>query len=254
MLRKTLRGIGAILAAIAIISVLNSIFAYHVSRYDGVHFGKYYEYSGVIGVHTSYSDGSGTYEEVGKICDSLGLHFAIITDNNTVQPLRDRMDKRSGMTLIIPAVEISANDGAGSFLVIGDSIPLLPGNGISADSVLRDAARKGSFVVLSHESETRTHAGMGEREKTGYAGMEIYNFDRSWKNLLGVFGVNKLFGTWIAGALDSRSFNYVIQYPEKEMNDFDRINRTRKVVGIGALGANSNIRIVRGTYWRYPSY
>ncbi len=254
MPKKVLKGIGAILAAIVLISVVNSIFAYHVSRYEGVQFGKYYEYSGVIGVHTTYSDGSGSYATIGRTCDSLGLHFAIIADKNTVQPLRDSLDRRSGMTLIIPAVQMTVDNGSGSFLVVGDSIPLLPGNGISADSVFRYASRKGSLVILCRESESGLHLSAGKPNEADYGGMELYNFHRSWKSMLSVFGVNKLFGTWLAGALDSRSFNYVIRYPEKEMKDFDRINRSRKVIGIGALGARSNIRIWNGTYWHYPSY
>ena len=124
MLKKSIKVIGFLIAAIIFTSIMNALLTYRTDREARVDFGKYHEYSGVVHVHTNYSDGSGTYAQIGRITDSLGLGFAIITDHNTVQPMKDNLAQRFGMTLIIPAVEISTDGEHGHFLVIGDSIPL----------------------------------------------------------------------------------------------------------------------------------
>ncbi len=254
MLNKLLKWGGAIVAAIAVLSILNPFLVYHVSRYESVEFGKYYEYSGVINIHTTYSDGSATYEEIGRSCDSLGIHFAIVTDLNTVKPMLDNLDRRWGMTLIIPAVEISGHNGEDRYLIIGDSLPLLPKDGISVDSVLTDASRKGSIVILSRASDSSMHGFVSANTKRNFRGIEIYNFDRSWKDMLSIFQINKIFGAFLSFSADPRSLNYILRYPAKRINEFDSLNETGRIVGIGGLGARSKINMGGNKYWLFPSY
>ncbi len=254
MLKRALKWMGLLLAAIAVVSVINPFMAYHVKRYASVQFGDYYEYSGVVDIRTTYSDGSDTYEQIGRICDSLGLHFAIVADTNTVEPLKAGLDKRWGMTLIVPAVEISGRHGNERFIVLGDSIPLLPGSGVSVDSVIDDASRKGSSIILAQSLGSATKPDLRAGDNEDLTGMEVYNFERSWRSMFNIFQINKLFGAYLAYSVDPRTLNYVLQYPQKEMREFDRLNELRKVVGIGALGARSNIEFGRNKSWHYPSY
>ena len=156
MIKKILKVLGVLIAAILLTSIANDLLTYRIARKAGVDFGKYHEYSGVIHIHTNYSDGSGTYAQIGKICDSLGLDFAIITDHNTVQPMKDSLANRFGMTLIVPAVEISTDGEHGHFLVIGDSIPLVPRNGVTSNMVFHDALKKKSIVILAHVFHPRS--------------------------------------------------------------------------------------------------
>lgn len=254
MLKRILKTIGVIVAGIIVLSIANDLLTYRLDREAGVNFGKYHEYSGVIHIHTQYSDGSGTYPQIGEMCDSLGIHFAIISDHNTVQPMMDSLSRRFGMALIIPAVEISTDGEHGHFLVIGDSIPLVPRNGVTSDSVFHDALRKGSIVILAHVFHPRSTLDWDNWNIGSFTGIELYNFDEGWRSTLNFFQINKLIGAYCAYGFEPDALNYLLEYPAKEMKKFDDLNVTRKVVGIGSLDAHSNVRLGKNVSWHLPSY
>lgn len=254
MFKKALKILLFLISAIIFISIINDLLTYRIDREAGINFAKYHEYSGVIHIHTTYSDGSGTYLQIGKICDSLGLDFAIITDHNTIQPMKDSLAARFGMTLIIPAVEISTDGEHGHFLVVGDSVPLVPRNGVTSDSVFHDALKKRDMTILAHVFHPRSTLDWDNWNIGNYTGIELYNFDEGWRNTLNLFRLNKLVGAFIAQGFHPAALNYVISYPEKEMKKFDELNIGRKVVGIGSLDAHSSIKLGKNTSWHYPSY
>ncbi|HEY9165029.1 MAG TPA: hypothetical protein VIS48_02585 [Candidatus Kryptonia bacterium] len=254
MLKKILTWIGLLIALIIICSVGNDLMTYQIFRQAGVNFGKYHEYSGVIHIHTQYSDGSGTYASIARTCDSLGLHFAIFTDHNTVQPFRDSLNRRFGMTLVVPAVEISTDGEHGHFLVIGDSVPLIPRNGVTSDSVFHQAVRDRSTIILAHVFHPRNTLDWDNWNIGNFTGIELYNFDEGWRNTLNFFRINKLIGACIAYRFQDESLNYLLDFPEKEMRRFDELNQKRKVVGIGSLDAHSNLKIGKNSYIDFPSY
>lgn len=245
---------GILLAAVILSSIANDLLTYRIEREAGINFGKYHEYSGVIHIHSTYSDGSGTYAQIGKICDSLGLDFAIITDHNTVQPLKDSLANRFGVTLIVPAVEISTDGEHGHFLVVGDSIPLVPRNGVTSDSVFHDALHKKSIVILAHVFHPRSTLDWDNWNIGNFTGIELYNFDEGWRNTLNFFRINKLIGVYLAYKLQPDPLNYVLSYPEKEIKKFDELNMNRKVIGIGSLDAHANIKLGKSGSWHFPSY
>jgi hypothetical protein len=254
MLKKVLKMAGILIAVIIALSVINDLLTYRINREAGVNFGEYHEYSGVVHIHTKYSDGSGTYQQIGEMCDSLGIHFAIVTDHNTVQPMKDGLANRIGITLIIPAVEISTDGEHGHFLVIGDSMPLVPRNGVSSDSVFHDAVRKGNIVVLAHVFHPRKSLDWDNWNIGDFEGIELYNFDEGWRSSLNFWGINKIIGAYIVYGFSEAALNYLIQYPAKEIKKFDELNMVRKVVGIGSLDAHSNVKLSKNIYWHFPSY
>lgn len=250
MRKRVIKIVGIIVAVIAVSSVANPFLAHHIKRYDPVDFGTVYEYSGVIGIHTRFSDGTRSYNEVEKICDSKNLHFAITTDVNTLEPMKLPLDKRFGMTLMIPAVQISGDRGRERYLVIGDSIPELPGKGVSVDSALTDARRKGSLVILDH-SPANEPEGLENRFATG---MELYNFNENWKGTFNLAGINKLIGSYLGYTVNEHSLNYLIEYPDEQMNEFDRLNMKGRFVGIGVAGAGSYDILGWMKDYYFPSY
>ena len=185
------------------------------------------------------------------MCDSLGIHFAIITDRNTVQPMMDSLDQRFGMSLIVPGVEISSDHGHGGFLVIGDSIPLVPRHGISSDSVVHDALDKNDIVIRTDGSDSDGRPDSYLRNVTG---IELYNFSEDWRDQLNFFRINKIIAAYIVYGFQDEALNYLIDYPVKEMKMFDELNASQRVVGVGGLDARSNVRIWNNLYWHFPSY
>ncbi len=254
MLKRFLKILGVLIVGIVLTSIANDLLTYRIERKSGVDFGKYHEYSGVVHIHTTYSDGSGSYQRVGKICDSLGLDFAIITDHNTVQPMKDSLAGRFGITLIVPAVEISTDGEHGHFLVIGDSVPLVPRNGISSNLVFRDALKKNDMVILAHVFHPRSTLDWDDWDIGNFTGIELYNFDEGWRNALNFFRINKVIAAYLIYPFRSEALNYLLSYPEKEMEKFDKLNLKRKIVGIGSLDAHANVKLGTNVFWHFPSY
>ncbi len=249
-----LKSLGVLIVAAIVISITNDLLTYRIDREAGVNFGKYHEYSGIIHIHTRYSDGSGTYSQIGRICDSLGLDFAIVTDHNTVQPMKDSLATRFGMTLVVPAVEISTDREQGHFLVIGDSIPLVPRDGVASDSVFHDALRKQSITILAHVFHPRSTLDWDNWGIGNFTGIELYNFDEGWRNALNVFRINKVVGAYFVYAFQPEALNYVLSFPDKEMKTFDELNMSRKVVGVGSLDSHANVKLGLNVSWHFPSY
>jgi len=253
-LKKILTVLGVFVLAIIICSIANDLLTYRIDREAGVNFGKYHEYSGAMHIHTTYSDGSGSYSQIERICDSLGLDFAIITDHNTVLPMEDHLASRFGMTLIVPAVEISTDGEHGHFLVIGDSIPMIPRNGITSDEVFHDAISKKDMVVLAHVFHPRSTLDWDNWSIGNFTGIELYNFDEGWRSTLNFFRINKLIGAYISYGFEPEALNYLLSYPEKEMQKFDELNINRKVIGVGSLDAHANVNFGKSVAWHFPSY
>ena len=45
---------------------------------------KYNHYSGIIHVHSTYSDGTRSVNEIAEIANELDINFILITDHNTI--------------------------------------------------------------------------------------------------------------------------------------------------------------------------
>lgn len=213
----------------------------------------YYEYRGIIHIHTTYSDGGGSYPQIAAIADSLGLDFLIPSDHNTIEPLKDGMGGYYGNVLMIPAVEHSTDHGAGHFLAIGDSISLIRSKMIPSDSVYSDALEKENMIFLAHVF----HPHQNDWENwnvDGYTGMEIFNLDENWRDNLTLFRFNKLLASLGLYGLTDNALNYSISFPEKQLRKFDELCSTRKIVGIGSTDAHSK-HFFTGNYGNgFPSY
>ncbi len=254
MKKRILKIFVALVVAIFVASTLNSLLAYRIKRWASINAGKYYEYSGVVNLQTTYSSGIATYHEIEKMCDSLSLHFVIISDINTTGPMRQNLSHRFGMTLVVPGVEIAASNTSGRYLVIGDSIPLLPGGKVTLDAALQDAADKGDLVVLAQPYDVSGDALTNYSRTKSITGMELYNSDQAWRSTLSPLLINKFIGGYFFYGFDTEVLNYWLAYPSQQMKAFDFLNTRRKIVGIGSIGASGITRIGKDSNWHFPTY
>ena len=199
---------------------------------------RLYTYAGVIHVHTHYSDGGGSMEEVAAIADSLGLDFIIPADHNTLQPLLDGWSRRAGNILVIPGVEHSMDRGAGHYLAIGDSLTLVRSSTVSSDSVLKRMLTPANLIFLAHVHHP-VHNSWQDWSIEGYTGIEIFNLDENWRDNIHPFRVSRLIAAAMVYPFRDTAIENVISYPEKQMRTFDSLNMTRKVVAIGSTDAHA---------------
>jgi hypothetical protein len=216
--------------------------------------GKYYEYAGVVHIHTTYSDGGGTYEEIGGTADRMGLDFIIPSDHNYTKSMKDIPLKKAGRTLIVPAVEMTPHKEFGHFLVMGDSIPPIPGGPVPPDSTFQTAARMGDMIFLAHPFHPHKKDSWKDWNLPSYTGFEFFNLDENWRKSLTFSGFNRILGGFIVFLFREDALNYLLSYPLEEMKEFDDLNKTRKVVGIGSADAHSRLLVRKNMIIHYPSY
>ena len=130
----------------------------------------YYNYAGAIHMHTTYSDGSGNFQDLATAAQAAGLAYILTSDHNTLQPLRDGHQRYWGPVLVLVGVEISTD--AGHFLAM-DLPASFEWGSRDPQQVIDRVNAAGGFGVLAHPVSERwpwTDWGV-----TGYAGMEIIN-------------------------------------------------------------------------------
>ncbi len=66
-----------------------------------------YDYRGAIHCHSTYSDGTGSIEEIMEAANEAGLDFVMMTDHDTMKPMQDGMEKWHGSCLLICGTEIT---------------------------------------------------------------------------------------------------------------------------------------------------
>lgn len=130
----------------------------------------YYNYAGAVHMHTLYSDGSGTFEDLANAGQAAGVTYLISTDHNTLEPLRDGHQRYWGSVLMLVGTEISTD--AGHLLALNVP-PSFDWGTRNPQEVLNRVNAAGGLAILAHPlSERWPWTDWGVR---GYAGMETIN-------------------------------------------------------------------------------
>lgn len=160
---------------------------------------RLFDKTGVIHVHTRYSDGAGTVRRVAQAAVRAGLDFVIVTDHDTLAGLEngdegwyDRRGRivqgarpagRPGRTLVIIGYEISPDDG-NHFLALGldEVVPKEEG----PPAYVREVARRGGLGFVAHpvyppprRYPLKTFPWTA-RDVRGFAGVEIWTYSVDW--------------------------------------------------------------------------
>jgi hypothetical protein len=132
---------------------------------------------GVVHVHSTRSDGSGTIDEIAAAAAQAGLQFVVVTDHGdgTRPPLAPAY--RSGV-LVIDAVEVSTTHGHYLALGLGQAPYRLAGD---AADVVEDVRRLGGFGVVAHPDSPRAALAWRDWEAP-VDGLEWFNLDSEWRD------------------------------------------------------------------------
>ncbi len=141
-----------------------------------------HDLAGVLHVHSTYSDGTGTVPEIAAAARSNGLDFLLLTDHDTLAA-RDRGEEgwHDGV-LILVGEEVSPRR-ENHYLAFGLERPV-DHAGLSPQQIVDRVNEAGGFGFLSHPfskgSERFKRGGEGmpwrDLECTGYAGVELWSF------------------------------------------------------------------------------
>lgn len=195
-----------------------------------------YEYAGTIHLHTTYSDGTGTLDEVVRIAEEVGLDFIIPTDHNVYVSGRDGW---YGRTLLLVGEEIhdeNREPEANHYLALNiheDVSHLAP----DPQAVIDAVNAQGGFGFIAHPFETAAPL-IGEGalnwvdwQVTGYTGLSIWNYMSEMKDHV----PNK----WQALLLVYWPKLFIRGYSTRNLRKWDELLRTRKTVAICTSDAHA---------------
>ena len=204
------------------------------------------EIKGAIHVHSDYSDGSGSVEEIIRAAQAAGLDYVILTDHDNVGAANDGLAGRYGDVLLVVGGEISPSR-AGHCLALGD-VDIKGYRWMPERYYLHKLRRDSADVYIAHpEGRVKPTFGINLRkwhvwESEQFTGLEIWSYMHDW--IENVTPVN---------------IPYYYLAPDKAIDGpdrrvlglWDRLNLHRRVSGIGALDAHA-VKMFFGALVAFP--
>lgn len=192
-----------------------------------------YDYKGVIHCHSTYSDGTGSMEEIANAANEVGLDYVIMTDHDTMKPGDDGHNKWQGSTLFMCGTEITPPNN--HYIVFGEKrLENVEKLRMKSPQEYIDAVKAaGWHGFIAHPD----HIGTKRFEIPSYkwldwnvsnfTGMGLWDLMTDWQSQLDrdelSLEVYTEFASWLAG-------------PRQEtVARWDELNQARKVVGIGEI-------------------
>jgi len=193
------------------------------------------EYVGSTHIHSTYSDGSGTVDEIIKAAQEVGLDYIILTDHNTLRAKNDGKEGWHDKTFLLVGAEINDKQNLNHYLALG--IDKTFSTRISAKEYVAQVKEKGGIGFLAHPHEERSSMSehppypWKEWNTEDFTGIEIWNH----------------MSEWMEGLNDNNKYNYfvhplksIIAPPQKTLELWDKLNQKRLVVGIGGVDAHAH--------------
>ena len=111
-------------------------------------------------VHTRYSDGNGTVDEVLRAARGRGLDAIAVTDHGTTGGYLKARARARGLT-IIPGLEVRTD--AGHVLVLGIEEPVGTGGPVRYEDLIGEVRDRGGLAILAHPALGRPRMGRWAR-------------------------------------------------------------------------------------------
>jgi hypothetical protein len=197
---------------------------------------KYKEYSGAVHIHTTYSDGDGTFDDVVDTASRCGLDFILMSDHDTIQSRMDGKEGwRNGM-LVLAEQEVSPREG--HCLVIGADELIEVDRKEKLDVVFEQIKQKGGHGFAAHPYSDDTGLGSVKYitwdsiDDNRLTGIELWSFMIDWTH-----GLNRFHLKEMKHRIDNPQ--EVIKGPPEELiAQWDRITQKRRMPVIGSLDAH----------------
>ena len=141
-----------------------------------------HDLAGVVHVHSTYSDGTGTVPEIARAARANGLDFLLLTDHDTLAARDHGEEGWHDGVLVLVGEEVSPRR-ENHYLAFGLERPI-DHAGLSPQQIVDRVGDAGGFGFLSHPfskgSERFRRGGEGmpwrDLECTGFTGVELWSF------------------------------------------------------------------------------
>ncbi|MDY6855258.1 MAG: CehA/McbA family metallohydrolase [Thermodesulfobacteriota bacterium] len=202
--------------------------------YERKIYNRYFEYVGNMHIHSTYSDGTKSIEDIARIAQKSGLDFICFNDHNTLEGLHDRKEDWYEEVLVLIGTEV--NKRYNHYLAY-DVYEVIPESDINPQQVIDEVNRQGGFGFIAHPFEKGSPLIDGGHGFTwndwtvdGYVGMSIWDYSSDWKGK--------------AQSILSALYYYynpgdAIRYPNhRTLEKWDEESMKRKIVAIGDSDAH----------------
>jgi hypothetical protein len=206
----------------------------------------YARVSGVVHVHTTLSDGSGTPEEVIRAARTAGLGFLAITDHNNVdgKPFEGYRDG----VLVLVGSELSTT--AGHILALGlAEDPVYRFSGDALDG-LEDVRDLGGFSFAAHPFSRREDLRWTGWNLPGPWGIELLNTDSEARRA----GIRLLLTVGLYRLNPGYALLQSLNSADGALAKWDEILARRDATGLAGADAHSRLPLTKRRTIRFPSY
>lgn len=202
----------------------------------------------VIHVHSRWSDGTGTVPQIMRAARRAGADVVVLTDHDNLRAREHGQEGWHGGVLLVVGEEITPPEN--HYLAFGVDHHVRKGGRTPAE-VVRAVEEAGGFGFAAHPfsrgSKLFGRPGIPFRDLGCVSGIEVWSF------------VNDT-GEAIERRRDVLRFlaspgRFIDHPPERNLREWDRLNRERRVVAIGGLDAHQvGIRVGPWVPLRLMSY
>ena len=240
------------------------IYGFYISRYDLSVIPKqlrkenptgFYDYNGVINVHTDLSIGSSLPLDVITAAKAAKLDFLILTDLNTFNPTNP-LEGYHGNTLVFVGNKISYLDSRLMYYSLKqDSL----GSNLGEAQVKmadflsqKEGANQDSLVILAHPYKVGfTWSG---EIPSGLDGFEILNIkslsNRAWE----ISKVSTLWSLLIYPFNNRLALIRLFSEPTEELAMLDKLSQQRSIIGFAGAEASARAIPLANYLIKFPSY
>jgi hypothetical protein len=192
------------------------------------------EICGAIHLHTDYSDGGVSYEELIGAAASLQLDYIVVTDHMTLGGKKDGYEGFKQDVCVLVGYEHHDKNKLNHYLALG--INNVIGKAKSASVYTREIRDAGGTGFIAHPEECRHYFGnlppypWTDWSADAFDGIEIWNQMSDWVEQL---------KSWLSVIRIVYPRRFLGAAPEKVLQKWDSLNRNRMVSGIGGVDAHS---------------
>lgn len=193
------------------------------------------ELTGAIHMHSVFSDGSGEVEDIARYAGDAGLDYILLTDHNTLRALKEGYEGWYDNTLLLVGCEINDKLNENHYLAFGINEAF--STRLSAREYVKRVKEAGGIGFLAHPHEKRKHMvehppyPWTEWDLTDFTGIEVWNHMSEWMENLTEQNKYQSF---------MHPLKSIMGPPQETLLIWDKLNLTRKVVGIGGIDAHAH--------------
>lgn len=191
---------------------------------------EWYEYVGAIHIHSTYSDGTKSIEEIVPVASQAGLDYILVSDHMTLKGLEEGKEGFHGDLLVLIGYEIHDSNHRNHYLAFGLKKVLSPE--LSPQEYVKEVERREALGIIAHPDEARQLLKKfpcypwTAWDASGFNGIEIWNHMSEWMEGLTRLNLLKM-------AIHPRR---MLRSPTARiLKIWDQLNEEKPIVGLGGI-------------------